>query len=385
MLIKLHNQPRDYAWGSKTLIPDYFGMPETGQPMAEIWFGTHPGSPTLVDGPERRTLAEVLGRNLSFLLKILAAETPLSIQAHPSREQARLGFELENGLGVPLTAANRNYKDANHKPEMIVALTEFEALCGFRPHSQIRNLLQDLVEAPEVSEGFIAIAQNWLERFEQGGLRALTTEILGCSSKGIDLTGFNSELAGLADFSARFELAARLNELYPGDPGVSVALLMNHVLLAPGEALYLDAGNIHAYLGGLGVEIMANSDNVLRGGLTPKHIDVAELEKVLNFEPDPVPAVAPKELAHGLHSYVTPAEDFELYRATLSSGNLLAEISLAKPSILLCTSGVVSVTNSLGESLELSRGQAAYMSQDARHFSLAGSGVLFIAAGQFSD
>ena len=278
MLIKLHNQPRDYAWGSKTLIPDYFGMPETGQPMAEIWFGTHPGSPTLVDGSERRTLAEVLGHNLSFLLKILAAETPLSIQAHPSREQARLGFELENQLGVPLTAANRNYKDANHKPEMIVALTEFEALCGFRPQTQIRNLLLDLVEAPEVSEGFIAIAVNWLERFDQGGLRALTAEILGSSSKGITLTGFNSELAGLADFSARFELAARLNELYPGDPGVSVALLMNHVLLAPGEALYLDAGNIHAYLGGLGVEIMANSDNVLRGGLTPTHIDVAELE-----------------------------------------------------------------------------------------------------------
>ena len=385
MIIKLHNQPRDYAWGSKTLIPDYFGTAETGRPMAEVWFGTHPGSPTQVEGAEAKTLAELLGRNLSFLLKILAAETPLSIQAHPSLEQARAGFDRENEKGIALSASNRNYKDANHKPEMIVALTEFEALCGFRPANQVRNLLLDMVEAPEVSDTFVAIASEWLESFDQGGLRALTSSILGFRAEGRELSGFNSELSKLADFSARFELAARLNELYPGDPGVVIALLMNHVVLAPGEALYLPAGNIHAYLAGLGVEIMANSDNVLRGGLTPKHIDVAELEKVLNFEAEPVPLVKPKELARGLFSYETAAQDFELYRATLSSANLLAEISLAKPSVLLCTAGLVSVTNSLGEQIELSRGEAAYMSEDARHFSLAGSGELFIAAGRLTD
>lgn len=385
MIIKLHNQPRDYAWGSKTLIPDYFGVAETGHPMAEVWFGTHPGWPTLVDGDEGKTLAQAIGKNLSFLLKILAAESPLSIQAHPNLEQAREGFERENALGIPLQASNRNYKDANHKPEMIVALTEFEALCGFRTAAQVRNLLLDLVEAPAVSDGFVAIAKNWLGEYDRGGLRALTSEILASSSAGRDLTGFISELSGLADYSARFELAARLNELYPGDPGVVIALLMNHVVLAPGEALYLPAGNIHAYLSGLGIEIMANSDNVLRGGLTPKHIDVAELERVLHFEPEPIPMVRPRELAHGLVAYETEADDFELYRATLSSANLLAEISLAKPSVLLCTSGLVSVTNSLGESVQLSRGEAAYMSEDARHFSLAGSGELFIAAGRFSD
>ncbi len=385
MIIKLHNQPRDYAWGSKTLIPDYFGVAETGRPMAEVWFGTHPGSPTMIEGPEVKSLADLLGKNLSFLLKILAAETPLSIQAHPSVAQAREGFERENALGIPLSASNRNYKDANHKPEMIVALTNFEALCGFRPEAQIRNLLLDMVEAPEVSDAFVSISRGWLDAFEQGGLRALTMAVLGYGTDGRDLTGFNSELSGLADFSARFELAARLNELYPGDPGVVIALLMNHVVLAPGEALYLPAGNIHAYLAGLGVEIMANSDNVLRGGLTPKHIDVTELTRVLNFEAEPVPLVKPKELARGLMSYETAATDFELYRATLSSANLLAEINLAKPSVLLCTAGLVSVTNSLGERLELARGEAAYMSEDARHFSLAGSGELFIAAGRFTD
>jgi mannose-6-phosphate isomerase len=385
MIIKLHNQARDYAWGSKTLIPDYFGVAETGRPMAEVWFGTHLGSPTMVEGSDTKSLADLLGKNLSFLLKILAAETPLSIQAHPSVAQAREGFERENALGIPLSASNRNYKDANHKPEMIVALTDFEALCGFRPKTQVHNLLLDMVEAPEVSESFVAISRGWLDEFEQGGLRSLTAAILGFGADGRDLMGFNSELSGLADFSARFELAARLNELYPGDPGVVIALLMNHVVLAPGEALYLPAGNIHAYLAGLGVEIMANSDNVLRGGLTPKHIDVAELARVLNFEAEPVPLVKPKELARGLISYETAADDFELYRATLSSANLLAEINLAKPSVLLCTAGVVSVTNSLGERLELARGEAAYMSEDARHFSLAGSGELFIAAGRFTD
>ncbi len=385
MIIKLHNQPRDYAWGSKTLIPDYFGVAETGRPMAEVWFGTHPGSPTMIEGPEVKSLADLLGKNLSFLLKILAAETPLSIQAHPSVAQAREGFERENALGIPLSASNRNYKDANHKPEMIVALTDFEALCGFRPKTQIHNLLLDMVEAPEVSDAFVSISRGWLDAFEQGGLRALTMAILGYGTDRLDLTGFNSELSGLADFSARFELAARLNELYPGDPGVVIALLMNHVVLAPGEALYLPAGNIHAYLAGLGVEIMANSDNVLRGGLTPKHIDVTELTRVLNFEAEPVPLVKPKELARGLIRYETAATDFELYRATLSSANLLAEINLAKPSVLLCTAGLGSVTNSLGERLELARGEAAYMSEHARHFSLAGSGELFIAAGRFTD
>ena len=385
MIIKLHNRPRDYAWGSKSLIPDYFGVPETGQPMAEVWFGTHPGSPTMVEGEQGKTLSAVIGKNLSFLLKILAADSPLSIQAHPSIEQAREGFERENALGIPVDASNRNYKDANHKPEMIVALTEFEALCGFRPAAQVRNLLLDLVEAPEVSDGFVAVAKEWLGEYDRGGLRALTATVLGSRSAGRDLTGFVSELGGLADFSARFELAARLNELYPGDPGVVIALLMNNVVLSPGEALYLPAGNIHAYLSGLGIEIMANSDNVLRGGLTPKHIDVAELERVLHFEPEPIPMVSPRELAHGLVAYETEAEDFELYRASLSSANLLAEITLAKPSVLLCTSGLVSVTNSLGQSVQLSRGEAAYMSEDARHFSLTGSGELFIAAGRFSD
>lgn len=384
MIAKLQNHARDYAWGSKTLISDYFGIPATGHPMAEIWFGTHEGSPTRLAANPSISLREHIGFELSFLLKILAAEQPLSIQAHPNLDQARIGFERENAAGLPLTASHRNYKDANHKPEMIVALTDFEALCGFRSEPQIRNLLLDMVEAPEVSSTFVAIAQSWLDAFEAGGLAQLVAAILEptFADEPIELAGFNAELAQLADFSARFELAASLNRLFPGDPGVVVALLLNHVHLEPGQALYLPAGNIHAYLSGLGVELMANSDNVLRGGLTSKHIDVPELLSVLNFESSPVPYVRPVELAHGLIEYPSAASDFRLYRASVSGTNLLAEIALPSPAIVLCAGGEVDLSNSRGDHELLRRGEAAYLSTDAKHFTLSGSGDVFIAMGR---
>lgn len=383
MIVKLQNQAREYAWGSKTLIPDYFGIAATGRPMAEIWFGTHAGSPTRLAENQSVSLREHIGKDLSFLLKILAADEPLSIQAHPNLQEARAGFERENQAGIPLDSPSRNYKDANHKPEMIVALTDFEALCGFRNEAQIRNLLLDMIEATEVSSTFVEIAQGWLDAFTAGGVAALVSAILRPEIAGqpIALDGFNAELARMADFSARFELAARLNDLHPGDPGVVVALLLNHVHLEPGQALFLPAGNIHAYLAGLGVEIMATSDNVLRGGLTAKHIDVSELLSVLSFEPVPVPWVESRELARGLVEYATPVEDFKLYRASVSGGNLLAEIALPAAAIVLCTAGELELNNSKGDSVRLHRGEAAYLAADSRHFTLSGSGDAFIALG----
>lgn len=383
MIVKLQNQARDYAWGSKNLISDYFAIAATGRPMAEIWFGTHLGSPTRLADNHSISLREHIGKDLSFLLKILAADAPLSLQAHPNLQQAQAGFKRENIAGVAIDSPIRNYKDSNHKPEMIIALTEFEALCGFRNEAQIRNLLLDMVEANEASATFVAIAQGWLDAFNARGLAALVAAILQPEVDGtsIALDGFNAELARLADFSARFELAARLNELHPGDPGVVLALLLNHVHLEPGQALFLPAGNVHAYLGGLGVEIMATSDNVLRGGLTTKHVDVAELLAVLNFESGAVPFVEPVEIARGLREYPTPATDFRLYQATVSGGNLLAEIALPAAAIVLCTSGTLELNNSKAESVQLHRGEAAYLSTDSRHFTLSGSGDAFIAMG----
>ena len=382
MLFKITNSARDYAWGSSTLIPDYFDIQATGRPMAEIWFGTHEGSPArLVD--ENRTLAAALeGKQLPYLLKILAADSPLSIQAHPNSAQAAEGFARENAAGIGIHAADRNYKDDRHKPEMIVALTEFEALCGFKSEKQIRNLLESMLDPTDVSAGLTTIVNHWLDLFNgPDGLQKLFVDI---TNRRGNLDGVTAELTQQANLSAQFELAARLNLLYPGDPGVIIALLMNHLWLEPGEALFLPAGNIHAYLSGLGVEVMAASDNVLRGGLTPKHIDVAELERVLTFAPTEVELVKTRDLAQGLVEFETPIDDFILYRADLSGGVVLADLNIPGASIILCTAGEIAVSNSIEERVVLQRGEAAFIGADAKKFTLAGSGTAYLATSPIS-
>jgi mannose-6-phosphate isomerase len=279
LIRKITNQAMPYAWGSRTLISDYLGIHATGQPMAEIWFGTHQASMASDLEDATRSLLDLREQKpLSFLLKILAADSPLSIQAHPNLEQAAAGFERENRAGIPLSAAHRNYKDAGHKPEMIVALSEFEALCGFRSVEYVRELLEDIQSYP-ATEDLKEAAEQWSVLLDDS-LKALVSHLLHSRAQfGV----LSVALAALANFDGRFELAHRLNELYPGDPGVFIAMMMHHVHLQPGQAIFLPAGNIHAYLSGLGIEVMAASDNVLRGGLTPKHIDVNELESVVNF------------------------------------------------------------------------------------------------------
>jgi mannose-6-phosphate isomerase len=377
VLFKITNSARDYAWGSTTLIPDYFGVTATGRPMAEIWFGTHEGSPSRLVDTNQNLAAALDGRHLPFLLKILAAETPLSIQAHPNASQAIEGFERENAAGIGLQSLDRCYKDDRHKPEMIVALTEFEALCGFKSTNQIRNLLESMLDPTDVSDGLKNLVAQWLEMLDSdNGLQKLFVDI---TSRRGNLDGVTAELTEQANLSAQFELAARLNILYPGDPGVILALMMNHVWLEPGEALFLPAGNIHAYLGGLGIEVMAASDNVLRGGLTPKHVDVAELEKVLNFEGGPIDLVKTRELSRGLVEFVAPVDDFILYRADLTGDIILADLNIPGASIILCTAGEIAVSNSIEERLVLKRGEAAFLGEDAKKFSLVGSGTAFMA------
>ena len=379
MLLKITNQARDYAWGSHTLISDYFGIPATGQPMAEIWFGTHPASPAYLESSPDLTLTEKLqGHHLSFLLKILAADEALSIQAHPNSEQAQRGFLRENQMGIALDAPTRNYRDDKHKPEVIVALSDFEALCGFRPIAEIQDLLGDLGSHGQASVALVELSVAWIKLLNHdNGLQALFSDV---ANRRGNFDGIAAELAAMADYDSRFALAAKLNEIYPGDPGVLLALFLNHVFLEPGESLFLPAGNIHAYLSGLGVEVMAASDNVLRGGLTSKHIDVSELEAVLNFRPMPVPKVKSVELLSGLVHYPCDTDDFLLYRLEPNGQRVLAEISLPGESIILCTAGEVAISNSLDESQILRRGEAAYLSGEARYFSMSGSGTAFLAA-----
>lgn len=379
MLLKITNQARDYAWGSRTLISDYFGIPATGKPMAEIWFGTHPGSPAVLGGNPNQTLTEELqGHQLSFLLKILAADEALSIQAHPNSNQAQQGFLRENQMGIGLDSPTRNYRDDKHKPEIIVALSDFEALCGFRPISEIQELLGDLKTHSQSSAALGDLSEGWLNLLNgESGLQKLFSDV---ANRRGNFDGIAAELAAMADFDSRFSLAEQLNKIYPGDPGVLLALFMNHVFLEPGESLFLPAGNIHAYLSGLGVEVMAASDNVLRGGLTSKHIDVKELEAVLNFTPMPVPKVRSVELSSGLVHYPCDTDDFLLYRMEPNGQRVMAKISLPGESIILCTAGEVAISNSLDESLILRRGEAAYLSGEARYFNLSGSGTAFLAS-----
>lgn len=380
MLVKISNQPRNYAWGSRTLIADYFGpqIPSTNEPMAEIWFGTHSGSPSvLAENPEKTLVSEIGGQELNFLMKILAADQPLSIQAHPNSAQAKAGFERENSQGIAVDANNRNYKDDQPKPEIIVALSEFEALCGFKPIDEIDALLEDMETHTSVSEGFRTMSANWRQLLhETDGLKKVFTDI---SHRKGNLDGFTAELTAMADFEARFALAERLNLLYPGDPGVILALLMNHVFLEPGQALFLDAGNVHAYLSGLGVEVMAASDNVLRGGLTPKHIDVDELERVVDFRAGKIAPVTPREVVQGLIEYPCNTDAFLLYKAEPSGDRVLADLRMPGESIILCTAGEVALSNSLEERVILRRGEAAYMSSEAKLFTISGSGTAFLA------
>jgi mannose-6-phosphate isomerase len=310
-------------------------------------------------------------------MKILAADQPLSIQAHPTSAQAKAGFERENSLGIAIDARNRNYKDDQPKPEIIVALSEFEALCGFKPIDEIDLLLEDMETHTGVSEGFRTMSADWRKLLhEADGLQKVFADI---SHRRGNLDGFTAELTAMADFEARFALAERLNLLYPGDPGVILALLMNHVFLEPGQALFLDAGNVHAYLSGLGVEVMAASDNVLRGGLTPKHIDVDELQRVVDFRAEKILPLTPKEIVQGLTQFPCNTDAFLLYKAEPSGDRVLADLSMPGESIILCTAGEIALSNSLEERVILRRGEAAYMSSEAKFFTISGSGTAFLA------
>ena len=377
MLVKLTNQALDYPWGSTSLISDYFGLPATGKPMAEIWFGTHDGSPTELVGREG-SLYDLIGKRLPYLMKILAAEAPLSIQAHPNSEQAKLGFAFEENAGIPVTAAHRNYKDDRAKPEMIVALSPtFEALVGFSDPRLVIERFSSLIDlGPSDSTKQVIIRWiGWLEA--EGGIRRVFLDTL----RSDDVTAsFIAELVDLAEQSPSLvDLVSHLTAHHGFDRGIASALLLNHKVISRGEAIFVPAGMPHAYLSGLGVEIMLASDNVLRGGLTPKHIDIEELEKVLVFQPTAAELCLTKDLAKGLVQFEIPTSEFTFYRADLSSQNMLIDLNLPGDAIVLCVGGSIAVSNSRDEREVINLGEAIYLSDDAKTFSLTGSGEAYLA------
>ncbi|MGN8027416.1 mannose-6-phosphate isomerase, class I [Microbacterium sp. 22242] len=376
LFVEIGNDPRDYAWGRVDGVAGVLGTEGSGGPEAELWLGAHPGSPTrAVAGEPWGTLVDwerESGERLPFLLKILVAGSPLSLQAHPTPAQAAAGFADENARGVPLDAAHRNYKDPYAKPELIVALEDgFEALCGFRP---VAETIADVdVLAERAGSGALAPWRAVLSG--QDGLREGFSWLL---AGGPQVAATVQTLVAAAEGDDRFELITRLAAAYPGDPGIAVALMLRHVTLAAGESLWLPAGNIHAYLRGAGVELMGPSDNVLRGGLTPKHVDVAELERVLTFTASEDDHLVPVELGDAVRSYRPRIHasgagvPFELLAVT---GD--AEVALAGASIAIATDGSFTLVAE-GSSAPVPRGAAVFVSRAAT-VQITGSGRLWIA------
>ncbi|GAB4099057.1 mannose-6-phosphate isomerase, class I [Sinomonas halotolerans] len=386
----LHNTLRDYAWGSRTAIADLLGRTPSGDPEAELWIGAHPGSPSVLaggsdpdDGDPGMTLEELIavdpegmlgpesveafGPRLPFLLKVLAAAGPLSLQVHPTLEQARAGFAAEEAARVDRGAPHRNYRDDNHKPEMVFALTAFEALSGFRSPGSAAVLFEELTalltaeeysEAAEVTEQVAELLRTPDEaealRTAFARLIAGGEQVRGC----VDAAAAAVRASGTDDRDLL--TVAQLAAEYPSDPGVLISLMLNRVSLEPGEALYLAAGNVHAYLKGLAIEVMASSDNVLRGGLTPKHVDVSELLRTVVFAAVGVPRLAAEESELGQEVYRPPFAEFQLQRIDARPGGEPVPVAQSGPAVVLCVSGSLTLDSPRGD-LVMHRGDSAFV------------------------
>ncbi|HEY4004739.1 MAG TPA: mannose-6-phosphate isomerase, class I [Pseudonocardia sp.] len=381
----LANPVRRYAWGSRTAIAALQGRPvPSPHPEAELWLGAHPGDPSYLvhcDG-RRLSLLDAVAQDpdvrlgpsgarrwkgrLPFLLKVLAADEPLSLQAHPGAADALSGFAREDRLGIAPDDARRNYKDVNHKPELVCALTEFHALSGFRRPSETLALLSALDAAKLAGHVELLAGQP-----DSDGLRALFSTWITLPQQLLDKLVPSVQDACVrllrrgdaTRFAPDVRTVLELSERYPGDAGVLAALLLNRVTLAPGQALYQGDGVLHAYLSGACIEVMANSDNVLRGGLTPKHVDVPELLRILDFGAGPPPIVTGANDGV-LTRYDTPAREFRLSRLDWTAPNAGDVVPLPEgggPRILLCTLGSAKVSAGSGQSLTLRQGESLWL------------------------
>jgi mannose-6-phosphate isomerase len=394
---------QSYAWGSHTAIAELQGRPApTAPPEAELWMGAHQSAPSRVALPGGRTTLDAViaadpvgelgmrcaaefGGRLPFLLKVLAAEKALSIQVHPSREQAEAGFRAENERGLAPGDKARNYVDDWPKPEILCALTPFEVLAGMRTPQDAATLLRAL--AVTELDPVVAILAS------ATGPRELTDTLAAilawpAAERGSLVDGVVSACARLAEqggpYAAACAATVRIAGEHPGDLGVIASLLLRHSVLAPGQAVFLPAGGLHAYLHGTGVELLANSDNVVRAGLTPKHIDVPELLKLT----DPavaVPAIEPRPLGDGVSVYDSPAPEFRLYRAELGAEGVT--LPAGGPRVVLCTEGAAALhadgAHKANTALKVERGESCYLPAADGPVTAAGPAVLFIAATGF--
>lgn len=391
----MKNTVQDYAWGSYTAIPEILGQKAVDKPQAELWMGAHPKAPSKVQcngewmsllklietNPEDilgERASKAFNNSLPFLFKVLAAAKPLSIQAHPSRDQAKEGFERENRIGIPFDAPHRNYRDPNHKPECICALTPFWALNGFRKISEMVSLFRK-VNPKGLEEGVEALLKQPDSRGLKEFFRTLMTMDKERQKQIVDDAVKKAHLVSNDDFC--FQWILKLHQEYPSDIGVLSPLFLNLVCLSPGQAMFLPAGELHAYLDGVGIELMSNSDNVLRGGLTPKHVDVKELMAVLTFGERSVEVIETEEQSETERVYPTRAEEFVLSVIALRRG--LSHISGENRSveILLCTDGKATI-NEYGknDAITIVRGNSVVVPASIPKYNIEGDAVFYKAA-----
>lgn len=392
----MKNAVQEYAWGSYTAIPELLGKPfPASTPQAELWLGAHPKAPSMIRCDEKwesldvmveknpkdilgKAVADKFKNRLPYLFKVLAADKPLSIQAHPNLTQAKEGFARENRLGIPLDAYNRNYKDDNHKPECICALTPFWALKGFRKVADILSLIEKI--GPEELEKEIHSLRSQpnaygLKRFFQTLMtmdRERQKQIIVDAEKNARKYKENDQA---------YKWMIDLHEEYPADIGVFSPILLNVICLNPGEVMFLQAGELHAYLYGVGIELMANSDNVLRGGLTPKHVDVPELLSVLNFEEQEVNILPAQETDEVERIYFNSAEEFVLSVISVKEGSAYDSSDIRSVEILLCIEGESTVTDSgNNEKLTFSKGRSIIIPAAVKKYHLEGKAIIHKAA-----
>ena len=428
---KLQNTIKNYDWGSPEWIPALLGQENPSRlPWAELWMGANPAGPSRVTLPgESETsllLSELIEQDrtaflgketaenfgkLPFLFKVEAAAKPLSIQAHPNLRQAQEGFERENREGIPLDAPNRNYRDCNHKPEISCALGPFVVLCGFREAKKASVLIATLLS--EIYSGGIYFADgesalksslesliSALEQSDENPFKAFLESLFSLNAQALQALGsFIKSRQPLLErkfpqYKDEWYLCSYLSGLYPGDPGIIAPLYLNIIELAPGEAMYLPAGVLHAYIHGMGIELMADSDNVLRGGLTSKHVDVKELLNILDYSEYRPEILKLPEPAPAWYSYPAPAGEFTLSvmhsrggsvaypGGNLDPGGPRTQVQESGPSIVIVTQGCATVTeNENGDEMILNTGESVFIpAREKANLKFSGIFTAYVAA-----
>lgn len=383
--LKLNNPIKNYAWGCADLLPDLFDVDnQESEPLAEVWMGAHPGgSSTLTLGNNELSLADFIALDkpailspvtekhfgeLPYLFKILTAQKALSIQVHPDKFTAEQGFQREQEQGIDLGDFRRNYKDANHKPELVYALGEFQAMNGFRSFEAIINNVRE-VNIPQLEAALQAfesdLSANGLERFF---VRMLTMQ--GQEKEQV--------LAALVAYSTQHQhdethaLICSLAEQYPNDIGLLCPLLLNVITLQPGDSMYLSARTPHAYVKGACLEIMANSDNVLRAGLTAKHIDIDELVNGTTFDPRSLDSLLLRpSVVDGSSYYSIPVEDFR-FEIHMPNNGKTYQVNSAE--IVLAIDCDTTLTHGNGESMTIVKGESLFIPAYSQNYEIKSEG-----------